>query len=266
MNVPRRSLRGNRLKHKLRKREFTVGSWITIGHEVIAELMSSMAFDWLVVDMEHSAIDLSDAQRLVRIIELNGCAPLIRVADNNPALIKRAMDTGAHGVIVPLVNTKEDAQQAVAAVKYPPVGTRGVGLARAQGYGTAFEPYRKWVNESSVVIVQIEHIEAVENFKEILSVEGVDGFLIGPYDLSGSVGKPGQFDDFLVRKNLLKVMVMARRMNVNAGIHVIPPDYKEVIARKNEGYRFIAFSLDTLLFSHFCQSSLDKILKGKRTR
>jgi 2-keto-3-deoxy-L-rhamnonate aldolase RhmA len=121
------------LKQKLQNRELTTGSWITIGSPVVAEIMAQAGFDWLVVDMEHSAITLSLAQNLIQVIDLAGVVPLVRVGHNQPNLIKRVMDAGAKGVIVPMVNSKADAEQAVASVKYPPEGFRG---SRA-GKGTA---------------------------------------------------------------------------------------------------------------------------------
>jgi 2-keto-3-deoxy-L-rhamnonate aldolase RhmA len=251
--------RKNTLKEKLRRKELTIGSWLTIGNEITAELMARQRFDWLVIDIEHSAIDLSMTQNMVRIIELSGCVPLVRVGDNDPALIKRVMDMGAHGVIVPMVNSVEEAKKAVAAVKYPPLGTRGVGLARAQGYGTQFENYKKWVNKDSIVIVQIEHVNAVRNFEKIVTTEGVDAFIVGPYDLSGSLGYPGNFTHPLVKENLNKVISQSKKLKINAGIHVIPPDYREVNKRIKEGYRFIALSLDTLLLARFTEDSLAKI-------
>ena len=183
------------LKEKLRNRELTIGSWITIGSTVVAEIMAKAGYDWLTIDMEHSAITIDIAQELIRVIELCGVTPLVRVGNNDANLIKRVMDAGAHGVIVPMVNSREDAENAVRSVKYPPRGFRGVGLARAQKYGADFEGYKQWNDKNSIVIVQIEHILAVENLEEILSVPEVDGFIIGPYDLSGSLGVPGEFDN-----------------------------------------------------------------------
>src|SRR5512136_2475206 len=153
------------LKQKLRKRALTIGSWITLGHPAIAEIMAKAGFDWLTIDLEHSAITLDQTQQLIQVIELCGVTPLVRVGENGPYLIKRVMDAGAHGVIVPMVNTAEEAKRAVDAVKYPPEGRRGVGLGRAQGYGFEFEKYRDWSREKSVVIVQIEHIDAINNLR-----------------------------------------------------------------------------------------------------
>lgn len=241
------------LKSRLRARELTIGSWLTLGHPSIAEIMAKAGFDWLTVDMEHSAITLHQAQQLIQVIELAGCIPLVRVGANDANLIKRVMDTGAHGVIVPMVNTKEDAEYAVRAVKYPPRGSRGVGLARAQGYGAEFEKYRKWVDTESVVIVQVEHIEAVRNLESILSVDGVDGFIIGPYDLSGSLGVPGDFDHPDMLKALNRVREVAVAMNAVSGYHVIPPEVTALEEAIAVGYRFLAFSLDTLILYHGCR-------------
>ena len=245
-----------KLQTKLKNRQTTIGSWITIGSTVVAEIMAQSGFDWLVVDMEHSAITLDIAQDIIRVIDLCGVPPLVRVGHNQPNLIKRVMDAGAHGVIVPMVNSKAEAEQAVGSVKYPPIGFRGVGLARAQQYGTDFEGYRKWNQEKSVVIVQVEHIKAVENLEEILDVPGVDGFIVGPYDLSGSLGVPGQFDHPDVIKALQRVKTVAEQKNALSGFHVISPDPEIVLEKKSEGYKFIALSLDMLYLGNSCRQTL----------
>ncbi|MEW6614423.1 MAG: aldolase/citrate lyase family protein [Thermodesulfobacteriota bacterium] len=249
-------------KERLNTHNVTIGSWITIGNPYIAEIMARSGFDWLTVDMEHSAITLHQAQQIIQVIELCGVPPLVRVEENNANIIKRVMDAGAYGVIVPMVNTQEDAIKAVNAVKYPPVGTRGVGLARAQGYGLEFEEYKEWVNKESIVIVQIEHIEAVNNLEKILSVDGINAFIVGPYDLSGSLGKPGEFDHPEVRKALNRIMEVAKKYGAVSGFHIIPPDAKHVLKKIEEGYRFIAFSLDTLFLGTSCREGMKKIMRG----
>lgn len=241
------------LKERMRKGEFTVGSWITLGHTSVAEVMSQAGFDWLVVDMEHSAITIAEAQRLVQVIELSAVTPLIRVNKNDPTVIKQAMDVGAHGVIVPMVNTAREAEAAVRAVNYPPLGNRGVGLARAQKYGFGFEEYKKWLQKEAVVIVQIEHKDAVKNFKEIVSVPGVDGFIVGPYDLSGSLGFAGDFSHPLMVKSLRDIHKKTKTTGALAGFHVIKPEIEEFEKKKSEGYKFMAFSLDTLLLGSACR-------------
>lgn len=243
----------NTLKQKLKNKEVTIGSWLTIGSEVTTEIMANSGYNWLAIDMEHSAIDIATAQKMIRIVDLCGVAPLVRVGSNSSEAIKRVMDAGAHGVIVPMVNSAEDARHAVGASKYPPVGFRGVGLARAQKYGLGFNEYKEWATQNSVVIVQIEHVKAVENIREIMKQEGVDGFLVGPYDLSASMGLPGEFDHPKVKEALEEVKKVSGEMDLVSGFHVIQPDVAELNKKKQEGYKFISFSLDTLFLAKNCK-------------
>jgi len=247
------------IKEKLNHKLVTIGSWITMGNTAIAEIMARSKFDWLTIDMEHSAITLSEAQQLIQVIDANNVIPFVRVGENSPVLIKRVMDAGAHGVIVPMINTRKEAIQAVESVKYPPLGKRGVGLGRAQGYGSAFEEYKKWVKTDSIVIVQIEHIHGVENLESILSVDGIDGFFVGPYDLSGSLSCPGEFNHPNMLKALDHIKNVAKSYQGSVGLHVIQPNPDEVSQRIEEGYNFIAFSLDTLFLSTICNLALSKI-------
>jgi 2-keto-3-deoxy-L-rhamnonate aldolase RhmA len=249
------------LKNKLKNRELTIGSWITIGSTVVAEIMAKSGFDWLTVDMEHSAITVDIAQDLIRVIELCGVVPLVRVGKNEPNLIKRVMDSGAHGIIVPMVNSREDAEQAVRSVKYPPQGFRGVGLARAQSYGANFESYRQWNQQESIVIVQVEHIDSVNHLESILAVEGVDGFIIGPYDLSGSLGVPGQFEHPDVINALNRVREVTQQMNALSGFHVIPPEINAFREKQQQGYKFIAHSIDILYLGNHCRNAVTEIKK-----
>ena len=246
----------NPLKTKLQNNQLTIGSWITLGSTNIAEIMAQAGFEWLTIDMEHSVITIDIAQKLIQVIDGCGVVPLVRVGENNPNLIKRVMDAGAYGVIVPMVNTREQAEAAVNAVKYPPIGTRGVGLARAQGYGFDFDDYAATVNDESVVIIQVEHIDSVNNLEDILSVEGVDGCIIGPYDLSGSLGVPGNFTHPDVLAALERVESVCEKMNVPLGMHVIEPNHGLVVDKIKKGYTFIAFSLDSLILGTSCREQL----------
>ena len=172
----------------------SIGSWITIGHPSIAEAMAIAGFDWLCIDLEHSVTDYTEAQLLIMAIQGKGLKAFVRVGENNTRIIKRVLDAGADGIIVPSVNSAAEAIKAVNAIKYPPIGTRGVGLARAQDYGFGFQYYKDVTAKEIKLIVQIEHHEAIKELDAILQVDGVDGTFIGPYDLSGSVGKPGEWD------------------------------------------------------------------------
>jgi len=247
------------LKERLNKKELLIGSWITLGHPAIAEIMANAGFDWLAVDLEHSVISLSQAEDLIRVINLLGISPLVRLTSNNPDQIKRVMDAGSHGIIVPMVNTKDQAESAVNAAKYPPKGSRGFGLARAQGYGNKFEEYLNWEQNGTVVIVQIEHIDAINNIESILSVEGIDGFIIGPYDLSGSLGIPGQFEHPDMLEALSHIKEISKKMNIVSGIHIVEPDRSQLKQAVAEGQRFIAYSVDIRMLDNACRHGLEAV-------
>ncbi|NUM50649.1 MAG: 2,4-dihydroxyhept-2-ene-1,7-dioic acid aldolase [Flavobacteriales bacterium] len=233
-----------KLKEKLKQNKLTIGSWVTIGHHSIIEIMASAGFEWLTIDMEHSPISFETAQSLIATTKSYGLSSLVRVGKNDELIIKKVMDSGADGVIVPMVNSKEDAIKVVQSVYYPPKGKRGVGLARAQEYGIGFEKYKNWLNNSSVVIAQIEHIDAVNQIEEIISVEGIDGIIIGPYDLSASMGMPGEFDMPEVKDAINKVKQACVKNNFPLGFHVIKPEKKLLDEKINDGFTFLAFSLD----------------------
>jgi 2-dehydro-3-deoxyglucarate aldolase len=248
------------LKNKLKNRELTVGSWISIGHPAIPEILSQAGFEWLVIDMEHTTIDLSMAQVLISTIQAQGLAALVRVSKNEEVIIKRVLDAGADGIIVPMVCSLEDAKNAVAYAKYPPEGKRGVGLARAQKYGTEFDSYKDWVKDNLVVIAQIEHIDGINNLEEIIKVEGIDGTIIGPYDLSGSLGIPGKFDEKIVLDALDNYKQICKTNNFPMGSHIVDPVYQSLVNKIEEGYKFLAYGVDFLFMkSGFKDLNLKKI-------
>jgi len=242
----------NFVKEKIKKGEKTIGSWLCLAHPSIAEIMAKAGFDWIVIDMEHTTITVADIEPLIQVIEANGVAPLVRLPSNDPILAKRVMDIGAYGIVVPNINSKEEAEKAVRSIKYPPQGMRGVGLYRAQEFGSTFDKYISSVNDQSIVIVQIESKEGVENLEEIVKVGGVDGVFIGPYDLSCSLGVPGQLDHDLVIEARQKVVDITKKSGKALGIHVVPPVVDEVNKRVEEGYNFIAYSTDAIVLNtHF---------------
>ena len=252
-------LKKNKLKTAFDENRQTYGSWITMSHLLIPEIMSQAGFDWLCIDMEHSSIDLRDLLPLLISIENNGMVPLVRVGENNANLIKRVMDAGVYGVIVPNVNSADEAIAVVNAVKYPPVGTRGVGLYRAQGYGYNFNDYLRWLENESVVIVQIEHIDAVKNIDEIFSVPGIDAFIIGPYDLSGSLGKPGAFDDKDVENAIKTTLESGKKHGITAGFHSVSSDPSEALLYKKKGFKLLGFSLDSIFLNDAMISVVQKM-------
>ncbi|MCF8262628.1 MAG: hypothetical protein K9J12_17760 [Melioribacteraceae bacterium] len=239
----------NIVKEKLTNKLLTIGSWISFGYTPICEIMCSAGFDWLVIDMEHTSIDYEKAQELIQIISLSNNVPLVRVGKNDELIIKRIMDSGAHGVVVPMVNNRLEAEMAVNAVKYPPIGKRGVGLFRAQNYGLGFSDYYSWVQENSIVIVQIEHIDGLNNIDEILSVDGVDGFIIGPYDLSASLGKPGEFNDPEVASAFAYASSKLKDSPKVGGFHVVHSNHELLKSKIEEGFKFIAYGDDMVFFA-----------------
>lgn len=249
------------VKEKLRVKQLTVGSWLTLASEAIAEIMCDAGFEWLAIDLEHSATTLEQAERLIRVIDGKGVCPLVRLSSADDVQVKRVMDSGAHGVIVPQVCSRGDVDKVYSAMHYPPVGTRGVGLGRAQSYGSGFQAYREWLSESAVLVAQIENIDALGHLDEILSHPGLDAVMIGPYDLSASMGSPGHFESPEYRDAVSRVLRMAAAHNKAAGIHVVEPSPTELQASIDEGYRFIAYSVDFRMVDAACREGL-RVIKS----
>jgi len=239
-----------------KNQNISIGTWVTLNHFSVVEIMAEAGFDWICIDLEHSVIDYYETQKLISTIEAKKCTPFVRVGENNSLIIKRVLDAGAMGIIVPSINSKKEAIQAVENVKYPPLGKRGVGLARAQGYGFNFKDYSKNINQTTKVVIQIEHIDAINELEKILSTKGVDASIIGPYDLSGSMGMPGDYNHPEVITALKKYEKISKKLGVPYGYHVIEPDYRLVLKKLKSGYSFIAFSLDTLFLGTLCRREM----------
>ncbi len=245
------------------RRKVEIGSWVTLGHMGITEVMAGAGFDWLCIDVEHSVIDYYALQVLISSIQFKKCRAYVRVGANDATIIKRVLDAGADGIICPMINNAIEAKLLVSNVKYPPHGNRGVGLARAQNYGldNGFETYKDSKAKEVIIIAQIEHYKAIQELEQIIEVEGLDGTFIGPYDLSGSLGKPGQYDDNDVKMMLLKYESIASLSDKYMGFHVINPDAELVNEKISKGYNFIAFSIDTLFLGSLCRSEMQKVNK-----
>ena len=244
------------LKSKLRNNELTIGTWLSLAHPAIAEIMVKAGFDWVTIDLEHTVITTREAEEMIRVIDLGGSVPLVRLSSNDSVQIKRMMDAGASGVIVPMVNSLEDVERAVSAVHYPEKGTRGVGLARAQGYGTTFQGNLDWLKNEAVIIVQIEHINAVENIEAILSCDDVDGYIIGPYDLSASMGLHGQFEHPDIVAVLKKIREVGAALKKSGGLHIVEPNPEELRSRIKEGFQFLAYSVDFRMLDVACRTGI----------
>lgn len=168
-----------------------IGTLVSVRSPEVAEALTLCGYDWLFLDLEHSTIDIASAQNIIQAVGARAFT-VLRLPDNNPEHFKKALDTGCDGLVIPLINSKEDAEAAVRAAKYPPMGTRSVGIGRAHAYGLSFASYVEAANTSVALILQIEHKNAVERIEDIIAVKGFDAVFVGPYDLSGSMGLLGQ--------------------------------------------------------------------------
>ena len=251
------------LRQRLERGEILIGSWINTSSSIVAEIMSASGFDFLVVDAEHSAVDISQAQLIFQAIQAGnpGCMPMVRLPGNVYAETKRYLDAGAVGVVAPFINSAEEVRELVRSVKYPPLGERGVGYGRSHGYGFTFQQYMDSANELTIVCIQIEDIRGVENLDEILSEKGIDAAMIGPYDLSASMGITGQFENpsYLAARD--KILEKCGKHGIAAGIHVVQPNPEEVFERIDEGFRMIAYSLDITMLGTACRQALERIKK-----
>jgi len=206
-----------RFKTQMQSGKPLVGTLLTLPSPQIAEIMAQVGFDWLMIDMEHSTIDLATAQTMVQAATAKSCC-LIRVRWNDSAVIKQALDIGCDGVIIPQILSAEEALAAVAACKYPPLGIRSLGIDRAQGYGMTLLESAIGANDSIAVILHVEHIEAVNRIEAILEVAGIDGIFVGPYDLSASMGLIGDVANHGVQKAIETVRVACEDRGVPIGI------------------------------------------------
>lgn len=251
----------NTLKQKIGNRQITIGSWLQLPDVFAAEVMARAGFDWLAIDLEHGLIDLQKCFELIQAVGSAGTMPLVRLNMNDASTIRRVMDAGAGGVIVPMVNTAGEAKAAVEAIKYAPAGKRSYGLGRAQEYGDKFESYIKNINDQSLLIIQIEHVDAVANLDDILRVPGIDAVIIGPYDLSGSLDRPGDFKGPEFAALLGQIMEKVKRSKIALGMHIVHPSKADFDQRIAEGFTFIAYGMDTIFLSSGAQAALKGVRK-----
>ena len=247
-----------RTKEKLRAGEPALGGWIMIGHPAIAEIMAGEGFDWIGVDLEHTTTDLRTFYDIVLAAKGTGCDVLARLHSCDPVLAKLVLDAGAAGIIVPSVNTPEQAAQAASMARFPPDGVRGASLCRATDFGRNFSSYFAAHNRDVLVVVMLEHVDAARRADEILATPGIDAAFIGPYDLSASMGLAGQLDHPQVTAAQQSILAACARHAVAPGIHVISTAPGAVAEKIAAGFRFIACGLDTTFLIEGCRQMLAK--------
>ncbi|MEI2415335.1 aldolase/citrate lyase family protein [Orrella sp. JC864] len=219
-----------------------LGTWLMSGAPASAEALGRLGYDWLLVDQEHVPIDARDTMQMLQAIEAAGTAAVVRLAANDPVLFKRALDLGARTVMVPFVDSAQDARRAVSASKYPPQGTRGfAAVVRASGYGTAAD-YARRANDSVYTIIQIETPAAVQALEEIAAVPGVDALFLGPGDLSANMGHIGDITHPDVQAIIKDVAQRCRKLGIPCGI--VGPTPEVVCGFVQAGYAFVAVASD----------------------
>ena len=223
-----------------------IGGWIQVIHPTAAEIIGRAGFDWVAIDCEHTEATMDQLAQLVRVLERYPTVPMARVRENSTLNIRQALDLGIGGVIVPLVHDRTAAEAAVAAAKYPPKGIRGFAFQRANAFGLDFAEYVARANEDVSVVAMIESRQGVENVREILSVDGIDGVFMGPYDLSGSYGLPGRVDDPVVTGAIERVITAAQDVGKSVGLHQVNPDPAKIKACLERGLNFLAVGMDTV--------------------
>lgn len=255
-------MKTNYVKANLRAGKPSVGTWLTLASPIAARFMARLRFDWLTVDMEHNPIDIETAATMFAVIADAGCVPLARVPWNTAENIKRVLDNGAWGIVVPMVNSRAEAEAAVAAAKYPPVGNRSVGgNLHALSFGGDTAEYYAHANDEILVIIQAEHVDAIEHADEILSVPGVDAVFIGPNDLLASMGQtPRMETDYKPFVDALAhTRTTANKYGVAPGIHVA--DAEAVNRRIGEGFQFIALASESGLMVRIARDQIGEVLK-----
>jgi 2-keto-3-deoxy-L-rhamnonate aldolase RhmA len=249
------------LKKKLKNGAIAIGTWVTINHPDVVDILSELPFDWLVFDMEHAPLEVSDVEILMMPLRNTKTAPIVRVPWNDMVIIKRVLDIGAEGILVPWVNTKEEAEAAIRYTSYPPKGVRGVGPRKAVRYG--FRPfldyYNKFERDERVIIVQVETSKALENLEDILSVSGIDVAYIGPMDLSVNLGIPLQYDNPVFVEAVNKVLKICMKYDVVPGIHTFT--IEQLKKYSEMGFRFMAIGSDTSLLIRSAREILENIGK-----
>jgi 2-dehydro-3-deoxyglucarate aldolase len=249
------------LKNKFNNRKKIFGGWTSIGHPSNTEIIARSNVDFIGIDIEHSTISQDQSQRIIAACHDNEILCLPRVASHNMESIKRLIDSGADGIIMPMVTSAEEVKKLISWTKYPPIGKRSYGIARAQGYGFDFEEYVKNWNDSSILIVQIESINGVKNIQEILSFKEINGVMIGPYDLSGSLNIPGELNHPKVTKAAKQVIQACSKYNKSCGTHIINPSDENIKNALKEGYTFAALASDVFILWNWSKNISSSIKK-----
>lgn len=254
---------GLKLKRRLRNRERVFGCWSSLGHPSITEIFARSGADFTTVDMEHTSITHPEAQRMIAAAQAQGVVGLARASSHNAEQIRRLLDSGADGILAPNVSKEEEVRKIAEWILYPTAGKRGFGVARAQGYGLEFSRYTSEWNRRAILILQIESVEGVEACERLLAHPAVDGVMVGPYDISGSLGIPGQLEHPLVQKACAKVIAACRKWGKACGTQIVEPTPARVNRAFKRGFTFVILASDIFILWKW-DEAMGKIIRGSR--
>lgn len=255
--------RRKELKQKLRNRERLFAGWVSFAHPSITETFARAGFDFMAIDMEHSTITLPEAQRIIAASQAEGVPCLPRPVSHSNDYIKPLIESGADGMLIQMVNTVDQVKSLVNDIKYPPVGKRSYGVNRAQAYGFDFDQYIQSWNDESVFMIQVETIEAVNNIDTLLQNDQIDGVMVGPYDISGSLGVPGQTSHPLVIEASKKVIAACEKYGISCGTQVSDSTEESVQALFDLGYTYAILGSDLFVLWKWAEKMNQLMTKMK---
>lgn len=245
----------NDLKIKLSNRQLVFGSWVSFSHPSITEIFAAQGFDFHAIDMEHTTISLDQAQRIIAASQYFSVPCLPRPMSHSNDYIKPLLDSGANGIIAPLVHNAEDSQGIIDLMKFPPLGKRSFGVNRAHGYGATFKDYISEWNKSSVYISQIESVAGLSNIESILRNPDLDGVMIGPYDMSGSLGVPGQISHLKMLDAEKVIIEACKSANKSCGTQISEFSPENIAIAIDKGYTFIIASSDLFVLNSWAEKA-----------
>ncbi len=239
-------IKKNIVLEKMAKGEVALGGWVMSNSVVAAEIMAQAGFSWVCVDGEHSQAGKETTVNMFRAIECHGAEPFVRISHNDEVEIKKYLDMGARGIIVPMIKSHQEVKQAISAIKYAPEGSRSFALPRCTGYGEWSDEYYRKANQETMIIIMIEHIDALQDLDEIFSCKDIHAILVGPYDLSGSMNIPGDFENPVFIDALELIRQKAANHCIMMGYHEVHPTAGKINALIKNGVKFIACGMDTI--------------------
>lgn len=247
----------NRLKKIIKEGKQAFGTFVMCNSPDIVEIIALSGFDFIVIDTEHGPLTVESTQHLIRAAECRGMTPITRVTEGSETTILRSLDVGAHGIQVPQVNTPEIAESIVKSAKYFPMGKRGIAMPRAADYGTVNPmKYFSHENEETLIVAHCENKQGLDNLDEIVKTPGVDIVFLGPYDMSQSLGIPGQVNHPMIEEVAERVLKACKAAGKAAGIFV--GNGEQAKLRAEQGFQYITIGMDVTLFASVCRNEISK--------